>query len=458
MKRFSFNLVYLIVICCTLIMVTCCTSSSHNHGTELLSVVAISRHGIRSQTVSMAVYNQFTLRPEGFPLWPAPADVPGQLSTWGQQSATRLGVWYRNFYASQGLLPAAGTCPAAGTVYVYADVDERTIQTAQGYLDGLFQSEAAADCGVTVKSSSAATDPIFAALKAGTCKVDTAIDQASFNIATGGNPASLTTTYAAQLQMVQTVTQCCQPALCTKYSLPSPCTLLDLPSVVVADSTTGALEFAPLFEIAEDVPEMFEMEYAQGMPETGCATTSGAQCVGWGVIPSGGLRDMTKLHTAYFDLMFRLPSYAGADGSNLLWQLIGGMDQTINGAKQAGILPHATSKLTLFVGHDDNITAIAALLGGVTWQAEGYQMDDPGPAGALVFELHKVKQSGQLIVRLFYIIATLDQMRNGTTLSLNRPPQRIPLRIPACDGRYDCPYDQFKTFITANVRQECLIK
>jgi hypothetical protein len=167
---------------------------------------------------------------------------------------------------------------------------------------------------------------------------------------------------------------------------------------------------------------------------------------------------MTKLHVAYFDLMFRLPSYAGADGSNLLWQLIGGMDQTINGAKQAGILPHATSKLTLFIGHDDNITAIAALLGGVTWQAEGYQMDDPGPAGALVFELHKVKQSGQLIVRLFYVIATLDQMRNGTTLTLNRPPQRIPLAIPACGGLFDCPYDQFKTFITANIRQDCLVK
>ena len=108
--------------------------------------------------------------------------------------------------------------------------------------------------------------------------------------------------------------------------------------------------------------------------------------------------------------------------------------------------------------HDDNLTAIAALLGGVTWKAEGFQLNDPGPAGALVFELHKVKQSGQLIVRLFYVIATLDQMRNGTTLTLNTPPQRIPLTIPACDGRYDCPYDQFKTFITANVRQDCLVK
>lgn len=78
-------------------------------------------------------------------------------------------------------------------------------------------------------------------------------------------------------------------------------------------------------------------------------------------------------------------------------------------------------------------------------------------AGALVFELHRVKQSGQLILRLFYVIASLDQMRQGTNLNLTTPPQRIPLAIPVCGGLYDCPYDQFKSFIAANVRQDCLI-
>jgi len=63
-------------------MVTGCTSYSHNDGTELLSVVAISRHGIRSQTVSMAQYNQFTLPSRGIFRCGRPAAVPGQLSTW----------------------------------------------------------------------------------------------------------------------------------------------------------------------------------------------------------------------------------------------------------------------------------------------------------------------------------------------------------------------------------------
>jgi hypothetical protein len=121
------------------------------------------------------------------------------------------------------------------------------------------------------------------------------------------------------------------------------------------------------------------------------------------------------------------------------------------------ILAPAESKFTLFVAHDENLLTIAAFLGGVTWKADGFQQNDPGPAGALVFELQRVRETGQLIVRLFYVIASLDQMRAGTTLSLETPPQRIPLSIPACGGLYDCPYDQFKTYINSNVRQDCLV-
>jgi 4-phytase/acid phosphatase len=162
-----------------------------------------------------------------------------------------------------------------------------------------------------------------------------------------------------------------------------------------------------------------------------------------------------KLHVAHFDLIYRLPSFAQAASSNLMWQLVGTMGQTLSGAKNPDMLAPAESKFTLFVGHDINLTAIGGFL-DVTWQAEGFQENDPSPAGAFVFELHRVKQSDQLIVRLFFVSASLDQMRNGTELTLQAPPQRVPLVIPAC-GNLDCPYELFKTFITDHVRQDCLI-
>ncbi len=133
------------------------------------------------------------------------------------------------------------------------------------------------------------------------------------------------------------------------------------------------------------------------------------------------------------------------------------MDQRLSGAKNPDILAPVASKLSLFVAHDVNLVALASFLGGVVWKAEGFQENDPGPAGSLVFELHKVKPSGQVVLRLFYVIATLDQMRSGTALTLTEPPQRIPLAIPACGGRYDCPYDEFKAYVGTHVRPDCLI-
>ncbi len=247
--------------------------------------------------------------------------------------------------------------------------------------------------------------------------------------------------YSTQLQMLQSVTQ---------YMV------LDLPTTV---STNNNVQFASgtLFDVADTITETFELEYAQGMPDTNCASTPGAQCVGWGAIPPGGLYEMTKLHVLNMGLTCGLPSYAKVGSTNLMWQLVGTMDQTLSGVTNPNILAPAGSKFTLFVGHDENLLAIASFLGGVTWKAEGFQQNDPGPAGALVFELHRVKQSGQVIVRLFYVIATLDQMRHATILTLETPPQRIPLAIPACGGLYDCPYDQLKSFINAHVQQECIV-
>jgi 4-phytase / acid phosphatase len=444
---------------------TTTTAAVTKDDTELLAVFAVSRHGIRSQTLPLATINQYTLRPQGFPQWPSSADVPdadvsdvpGNLSKVGEQNVVRLGAWYRDFYAARGLLPPRGSCPATGTVFVYADVMERTVHTAQAYLDGLFQAEATPDCDVEVLHGSGKADLYIDVPVVGGCKVDSTMDQAAISLKIGDNPASLLSAYGAELQTLQTVTQCCKTEVCATTQNPTPtsCSLPEIASVVSVDATTGVVGFGPLFSIADTVTETFLLEYAQGMPETGCATTDGAQCVGWGAIPQGGLIDLMKLHVAHFDLTYRLPSFAQAASSNLMWQLVGTLGQTLSGVKAPDMLAPTESKFTLFVGHDVNLTAIGGFL-NVTWQAEGFQKDDPSPAGALVFELHRVKQSNQLIVRLFFVSASLDQMRYGAELTLQAPPQRIPLTIPAC-GNLDCPYEQFRTFITDHVREDCLI-
>lgn len=456
--------VFLFALVSLLFGITGCTSAVQSSPTsDLISVVAISRHGIRSPTIPLDAMNAFTTRPQGFSAWPSPANNPGYLSTVGQQNATRLGSWYRDFYSSQGLLPPKGTCPAPNTVYAYADLAERTLQTAQGYVDGLFKADAAPNCGVTVKQTTLPVDPYIVTARAGIkgCTIDTTGDLIALNnmIGNNGNPAPLIQSFSAQIQSLQAVTQCCQLSACVTKDVPNPtsCSLMELPTNVISD---GAVGFAPgsIFGVADNLTETFELEYAQGMPNTDCASAPGAQCVGWGAIRPGILQDMSKLHVLNMvNLSSQLPSYAQVGSTNLMWQLVGSMDQAQTGVRNHQILAPLESKFTLFVAHDENIAAISGFLGGLTWKADGFEQNDPGPAGALVFELHKSQSGQQPVVRIYYVIASLDQQRTGAALTLQTPPQRLSLAIPACGDKMECPYDQFKDFITTNVAQSCVV-
>jgi len=457
MKKLALVLMFFLIAA---IFASCASREVNIDDTELLSVFIVSRHGIRSQTQTLDYLNEFTLRPQGFPLWSTPADIPGNLSTKGMENVTKLGAWYRDYYAAQGLLPSRGTCPASNAVFVYANVFERTLQTAQGYIDGLFQGESVPDCNIQVNHSDLPVDPYFLPLSAGLCRVDSAEDSDILNDSLGGNPDILKTTYASQLQLLQEITQCCELDACVTAENPNPtsCTLLELPSAISVTAGTGKVQLLNLFYMLDQISEQFQLEYAEGMTATNCPSTPGAQCVGWGVIPtSAELYEAMSFRGIYTNLVERLPSYCHASASNLMMQAIGTMDQTISGVKGVDTLAPLGSRFTLFVGHDtDSINAIGGLL-NVDWHMEGYPPNDQGPAGALVFELRKTKQGGQNIVRLFHVIASLDQMRNGTVLSLRDPPLRQQLMIPSC-GTYDCPYDTFKAFVISNVRQDCITK
>jgi 4-phytase/acid phosphatase len=53
-------------------------------------------------------------------------------------------------------------------------------------------------------------------------------------------------------------------------------------------------------------------------------------------------------------------------------------------------------------------------------------------------------------VHTFYTAQTLDQMRNATPISLNDPPERVPLFVPGC-GRADgsCGWEGFQQAVQA---------
>ena len=100
----------------------------------------------------------------------------------------------------------------------------------------------------------------------------------------------------------------------------------------------------------------------------------------------------------------------------------------------------------VLVGHDTNIANIGGLF-GMNWWIPGTQANPMLPGGALVFELWKrAGQTSAFYVRTSYVVQTLDQMREATTLTLANPPARSPIFVPGCSGEgpaFDAPLASF---------------
>src|SRR5215472_6941712 len=92
---------------------------------SLKYAVIVSRHGVRSPTQANEQLSQYTADP-----WPDWGVAPGELTPHGRDLMKVFGAYDRDWFASRGLLPAAG-CDAAKTVAFYADNGQRTVETAK---------------------------------------------------------------------------------------------------------------------------------------------------------------------------------------------------------------------------------------------------------------------------------------------------------------------------------------
>jgi 4-phytase/acid phosphatase len=100
-------------------------------------------------------------------------------------------------------------------------------------------------------------------------------------------------------------------------------------------------------------------------------------------------------------------------------------------------LAGAGPRLQLLMGHDTNVTAVAAAL-SVDLMAPGYAINDVPPGGALLFERVRRQRTGAAYVRVSYRTQSPGAQRElAPTISL------IPLRVPGC-GQVLCPIGTFE--------------
>lgn len=391
-------------------------------------VVIVTRHGVRSPTGKLDLLNRYSRQP-----WPAWNVPPGYLTEHGAQLMTIFGAYDRQLFASEGLLAPKG-CADATRIRIVADSDQRTRETGKALAAGL-----APGCSVAVTALDEGTpDPLFHPLAAGVGAVDKQLATTAVAGRIGANPQGLSNAYSAQLNALEDVLGCGASTPCTAKDATGPHSLFEIPSGSGAVKGDHAPELNTTLSLASTMTENLLLEYTEGMDAAG---------VGWGRLDAEKLRYLLQLHVAAEDIGQRTGYIARSQASNLLDHLLRSMRQVAEQHAVAGALSKPDDRLLILVGHDTNLANIAGAL-NLNWLIDG-RRDDTPPGGALVFELWQSDTNGELVVRTYFTVQTLDQMRNITPLSVASGPERVPVFLPGC-GRADgsCDWRSFNQTLT----------
>jgi len=408
-------------------------------GDEVLQkMVIVSRDGVRAPTVSPAELDSWSSKP-----WPAWTEPTGNLTARGAQLAKLLGQYHRGYLVAEQLLPEQG-CPQRGSVYVYADLEERTKATAQALLDGLVPG-----CGIAYRSKTDATvDGLFHPVAAGVCRLDAMIAQTSILQRVAGDLNSVPLDFKVPFDALQAGMDCCKPALCVALGKLEGCKLADLPTALSPQPNGKGIGMLGALNIASEATEIFLLEFAEGLDPGQVA---------WGRLNPAQMLQTFRLRTEAFDLMERTPYLARRQGSALLMRaaaaVTGGHSSGLGAADNAV----RDARFIAYVGQDTNLANLAGIL-DVTWTQAGYQRNQIPPAGALVFEVRLGSDKKQRVYTS-YLAQSLEQMRKLTPLTSEAPPLKTPLRLRGCSANspgFPCLIDEFAVVVRNALERDCV--
>ena len=373
-------------------------------GLKLERVAMMMRHGVRPPTKAMSTPAGTTAQP-----WSAWSTPYGELTPRGGEGARLMGVYYRAFLGSRGLLPRDG-CAASGDVVALASAKQRAIKTAEMFVEGLQPG-----CGLKVGyPDSEENDLIFHPSEGidGDIALRAALRQKP-------GLAAEPRLRAAEFAVLQRVLGC-DPA--TKAG----CDLAKKPSRLEAQKNdTPELEGA--LSVASTASQTVLLQYVDGKPMSE---------VGWGRASKADIQAMLRFHALKFHYEVGAPYVAERYAAPVAQKIL----EALSGAQGP--------KLTMLVGHDTNIAALRGFF-NVSFTAADYPRDDPPPGGAMGFELLKAK-SGKRYVRAFYTAQTMDQLRALRPLTASNPPSFSYLEIPGCRVKGEatlCPLETFQKIV-----------
>jgi 4-phytase/acid phosphatase len=390
---------------------------------DLKLVVALFRHGVRAPLETFGK-NADTHSKKAWPDlkndWHVCPTCWGYLTPQGSNAVRLLGSHYGNYYSKNGW-------PNQFSVYLWADVDQRTRATAEALRDGM--QSAGASVKVECLQLTGATDSLFHPFKANCGEPDTKHLEAIATYINDNVPGWIREfTYPTrndQLNDLYSILACDKIKRCKPLSqITDHATAWSPPTATPTPRPTSPIKWAGQFPYASSATEAFLLQFANGMD---------IEKVGWGNVidkktgSTDTLSKLLQLHEFYFDETERELNQAAPDlylagiqGSNLVREIRDQLNKVVRKPSLGDCpRPSGDSQFVGLVGHDTNLANVQTLL-NVKWRFDGDQQlpagmrklpeNDALPAGALVFELRQTGPSDYK-VRIQYVTQSLEQMR-----------------------------------------------
>lgn len=329
-------------------------------------VAMVMRHGVRAPIVDEAPEDTQTGDP--WPTWPVP---PEHLTAHGAKALEVLGRSDRRWLVGLGVLPARG-CPTQNQTRIWTNTAQRTIASGAAYAEGL-----APGCALSVGHLRPdEIDPLFEPLRAGAAPFDPAAAMASIQAYTGGVD-HLAARLQPELDELDNVLGCGDGRVCSPRR----------PSRVTSSADGRGIDLTGPVRDASGTAQVLLLQYVEGLSPSPSH---------WRTIKPKVLKRLGALHAALFDVFTRPPYMTARQAGPLGRRILEALEAPGHG-------------LDVFVGHDTNVTALAAAL-GAPLDAPGYASGDVPPGGALIFA-RLADSAGNRSVRVYYQTQSPDALR-----------------------------------------------
>lgn len=382
---------------------------------QLQQVLMLSRHNLRAPLADNgSVLEQSTKK--SWPQW----DVPGgQLTTKGGVLEVYMGNYTRQWLAQQGLVKN-GSCPDSNNVFVYANSLQRTVATAQFFVNGAFPG---CDVAVTHQDEMGTMDPIFNPVI--TDGSEAFNKKALAAMAAANEKLSLKPAFQ---RLEKIVDYKASPACNNKKQ----CDLSSGQNTFSAENGKEPNVSGPL-KVGNSLMDAFTLQYYEGFP---------LDQVAWGQIKTPEQwKELSAIKNGYQDALFTSPDVSREVAAPLVDYI---RSQLVDQDKANA------PKVTLMVGHDSNIASLLSAL-----QVKPYDLPDTYEktpiGGQVVFERWHDAKNDKDLLKVEYVYQSADQLRNADVLSLKNPPKRVTLQLAGCetDANGYCSWDQFSQVLNS---------